>query len=126
MMPEPLKEPKVRIQLDLTPKQAERFDNLIHYCDLGSRKELFNVAMSLFYWATQEASKGRKIASYDERTDHVETIVVPALDGVAVHVASESARVSSPTAADFGNKKTDRPHFGLVGQGGEALATSSD
>ena len=126
MMPEPLKEPKVRIQLDLTPKQAERFDNLIHYCDLGSRKELFNVAMSLFYWATQEASKGRKIASYDERTDHVETIVVPALDGVAVHVANESARVSNPAATDLKSKKTDRSHFGLVGQRGGALATSGD
>lgn len=125
-MPEPLKEPKVRIQLDLTPKQAERFDHLMHYCDLGSRKELFNVAMSLFYWATQEASKGRKIASYDERTDHVETIVVPALDGVAVHVANESTSAPSPAATDVGNKKTDRPHFGLVGQGGKAFATSTD
>ncbi|MEM6890238.1 MAG: hypothetical protein AAF636_19205 [Pseudomonadota bacterium] len=126
MMPEPLKEPKVRIQLDLTPKQAERFDNLINYCDLGSRKELFNVAMSLFYWATQEASKGRKIASYDERTDHVETIVVPALDGVAVHVANEGAGVASPSVTDTGSKRTDRPHFGLVGQGGAAYATSND
>ncbi|WP_420557874.1 hypothetical protein [Roseovarius sp.] len=126
MMAEPVKEPKVRIQLDLTPKQAERFDNLIHYCDLGSRKELFNVAMSLFYWATQEASKGRKIASYDERTDHVETIVVPALDGVEVHVANESASASSSTATDLGSRKADRPHFGLVGQRGEALASSSD
>jgi hypothetical protein len=126
MMAEPVKESKVRIQLDLTPKQAERFDNLIHYCDLGSRKELFNVAMSLFYWATQEASKGRKIASYDERTDHVETIVVPALDGVEVHVANESASASSSTATDLESRKADRPHFGLVGQRGGVLASSSD
>jgi len=121
MMAEPMKEPKVRIQLDLTAKQAERFDHLMHYCDLGSRKELFNVAMSLFYWATQEASKGRKIASYDERTDHVETILVPALDNVALHVADRN----SPPAADAAPSRTDRPTFGVVHDRGNLAASSS-
>lgn len=90
-MTAPLREPKVRIQLDLTASQAERYDQLVRDCELGSRKELFNVAMSLFNWAVQEVSKGNKVAAYDERDDHVETILVPALDAVRPKVAANDS-----------------------------------
>jgi hypothetical protein len=117
-MADALKESKVRFQIDLTPKQAERFDGLMKHCELGSRKELFNVAMSLFYWASQEASKGRKIASYDEENDHVETILVPALESVSLHAADHH----SSTARDV-NSKADRKTFGVV-QGRKAPVMS--
>lgn len=120
-MTNPVKEPKVRIQLDLTAKQAERFDGLMESCDLGSRKELFNVAMSLFYWATQEAAKGRKIASYDSKTDHVETIVVPALDAISLSLAGHN----QPRAADNTASRTGRPTLGVVKEQGKVAASYS-
>lgn len=113
-MADALKDPKVRVQLDLSAKQAERFDSLVKYCDLGSRKELFNVAMSLFYWATQEASKGRKVASYDEKKDHVETIIVPALENICLQLAKEDSKmpINSTTS------RKDRVALGGAHNGG--------
>lgn len=119
-MADALKETKVRFQIDLTPKQAERFDQLMEYCELGSRKELFNVAMSLFYWATQEASRGKKIASYDERNDHVETILVPALISASSHAKDYRSSAASSEAAS----KAERKKFGVV-QGKSPVMSSS-
>lgn len=101
-MAEPKKEPKVRIQLDLTSTQAERFDKLVRECDLSSRKELFNVAMSLVYWASKEVSRGRKIATFDEDSEQIETIIVPAFDNIArrtaVNKSSEQETAVEPRA----------------------------
>lgn len=108
-MVDALKESKVRFQLDLTPTQAERFDLLMNNCELSSRKELFNVAMSLFYWAAQEASKGRKIASYDEEKDHVETIIVPAL--VSASLNGEAGRT---TLTNSSSKAAGKKTFGII------------
>lgn len=119
-MADALKDPKVRVQLDLSLKQAERFDNLVTDCDLGSRKELFNVAMSLFYWATQEANRGRKIASYDEENDHVETVIVPALENISLHSAgmnpnTEKDRVpNKKSRASLGGEISNRKHMFAV------------
>lgn len=118
-MADALKESKVRFQLDLTPTQAERFDRLMTNCELSSRKELFNVAMSLFYWATQEASKGRKIASYDEENDHVETIIVPALVSASLNGGN-----SRTIAANSSSRRVERKTFGVV-QGKKAPIMSS-
>jgi hypothetical protein len=81
-MPEPKKDQKVRFQLDLSPSQAARFDQLVLDCDFGSRKELFSTAMTLFNWAVQEVQKGRRVASYDETTDEVEKVHFPALSNL--------------------------------------------
>lgn len=120
-MAEPMKETKVRIQLDLTAKQAERFDGLVSYCELGSRKELFNVAMSLFNWATEEASKGKKIASYDEKRDHVETILIPALENARLQTASSNEEVK--VGPDL--RQRDRRSFAVRPAGGN-LASAHD
>lgn len=71
---------KVRIQLDLLEHQAEIFDAMKDECGLETRKELFNVAMTLFNWAVKETRNGRKISSYDPVTDDVETVIMPALE----------------------------------------------
>ena len=94
-MLEPKKDQKVRFQLDLSPSQAARFDQLVIDCDLGSRKELFNAAMTLFNWAAQEVQKGRRVASYDETTDEVEKVHFPALSNLA-DAGSKSSRPANP------------------------------
>ena len=82
MMPDPEKDRKVRFQLDLTEAQAGRFDDLVDQCELCTRKELFNSAMTLFNWAVKESAKGRKVASYGEGSD-METVILPALENVS-------------------------------------------
>ncbi len=73
----------VRFQIDLPRAQAERFDALMRECELGTRKELFNTALTLFSWAVREVRKGRSITSYDERSESLEKVLLPGLAAVA-------------------------------------------
>lgn len=119
---------KVRFQLDLRPDRARAFDTLVEECDLSSRKELFNVAMSLFDWAAREARKGRKIASYDPEADDIETVIVAALDGIyAEHKrkqaeASAAAKVEAEVDACSKEREQRRRNLGVV-TGGSELAS---
>lgn len=109
---------KVRIQLDLQRNQAEMFDALAVECGLETRKELFNVAMTLFNWAVKETRNGRKIASYDPLADEVETVLMPALEYVRPEISSSAVvspgRVRSVSAAQSG--------LAVVGKGEPALS----
>lgn len=97
-MLEPKKDQKVRFQLDLSPGQATRFDQLVIDCELGSRKELFNAAMTLFNWAVQEVQKGRRVASYDEKTDEVEKVHFLALSNLSEARSSTAASITPANA----------------------------
>lgn len=97
----PHKAQKVRVQLDLTPSQAARYDALVEQCELGSRKELFNVAMSLFNWAVGEVRNGRKVASYDANEDHVETVLIPALAALSEQPEKRSAQQAYSESRTF-------------------------
>ena len=72
-----------RVQFDLLPHRLAAFDQLMEFCDLHTRKDLFNNAMTLFEWAVQEVRAGRKVASYDNGSDHVEIVRFPVLDNAA-------------------------------------------
>ncbi len=52
-------------------------------CELGTRKELFNTALTLFNWAVREVRKGHTITSYNEHTESLEKVLLPALQSVA-------------------------------------------
>ncbi len=78
-------EQKFRFQIDLPPRQKDTFNNLMEHCKFGSRKDLFNAALTILHWATEEISKGRKIASYDEKTDNIETLILQALKDVPLN-----------------------------------------
>lgn len=69
-----VKSSKFSVQIELSERQAEMFDELKNDCELETRKELFNLAMTLLHWAVKETKNGRKIASYDPLHDNVETI----------------------------------------------------
>ena len=75
----PSAEGKTRVQLDLSPTSIERMNRSMHVCDLETRKDLFNSALSLFDWAVEEVMKGRVIASLDEQDKHYTKMAMPAL-----------------------------------------------
>jgi hypothetical protein len=95
-----------RIQFDLLPERLSAFDQLMVFCDLKTRKELFDNAMTLFEWAVHEVMNGSEIASYNRKTDHVEVVRLPVLENAArraknlkvVHV--EELRESDPPQAE--------------------------
>jgi hypothetical protein len=72
-----------RIQFDLHTERLGELDQLMTFCDLKTRKELFDNAMTLFEWAVQEVRAGNEIASYNRSTEHVEVVRLPVLDNAA-------------------------------------------
>ena len=77
--------PKVdkRVQFDLLPERVAEFDRIVALCDLKTRKELFDNAVTLFEWALEERLKGNEIASYNREGDHVEIVRFLILDTAA-------------------------------------------
>ncbi|MBM3261490.1 hypothetical protein FJY93_03665 [Candidatus Kaiserbacteria bacterium] len=72
-----------RVQFDILPEQVKRFNQLISFCELRTRKDLFDNAMTLFEWAVEEVRKGKCIASYDREADRVEIVKLQALEKAA-------------------------------------------
>ncbi len=73
----------VRIQLDLPEEQVKELDELMRETKLGTRKELFNNALTLFQWAVKSKRAGRAIASLDEENKIAKELVMPALENVS-------------------------------------------
>jgi hypothetical protein len=72
-----------RVQFDLLPSRLAELDQLMEFCEMSTRKELFDNAMTLFEWAVHEVRAGRAVASYDRKADHVEIVRFPVLDNAA-------------------------------------------
>lgn len=72
-----------RVQFDVHPDRVAELDQLMVFCDLRTRKDLFDNAMTLFEWAVDEVRKGNQIASYDRGSDHVEIVRLPVLENAA-------------------------------------------
>ncbi len=84
-----------RVQLDFSPNAIERINKAMALCELQTRKELFNNALSLFDWAIEELTKGRIIASLDEDGKHYTKLVMPAFQ-----TASQNAKRQKEAAKD--------------------------
>jgi len=84
---------KTRVQLDLSPASIERMNRSMHVCDLETRKDLFNNALSLFDWAVEEVMKGRVIASLDEKDKYYTKMAMPALLNAAQYAARRARSV---------------------------------
>jgi hypothetical protein len=84
-------EAKTRVQLDLAPSQMERLNWLMAACDIETRKDLFNSALSLFEWAVMEVLKGKTIASVDKESKHLTELAMPALADAARNRAALAA-----------------------------------
>jgi hypothetical protein len=77
-----------RVQFDLLPERIAEFDQLMTWCELSTRKDLFDNAMTLFEWAVGEVRNGREIASYDRDNDKVDVVRFPVLDNAAKRARS--------------------------------------
>jgi hypothetical protein len=84
MMPE-LAKPmnKTRIQIDLSTKEVERMNLVMDRCELESRKDLFNNALTLLEWAIHEVSQGFRIASVNDHNKERTILSMSALNNAA-------------------------------------------
>jgi len=67
----------VRIQLDVSEEKANEMDKIIEQSGVKSRRELFNLALSLLKWAIDQKKEGRIIASVDEKNDKYKELMLP-------------------------------------------------
>jgi hypothetical protein len=73
-----------RVQFDVLPARLADFDRLMTLCDLKTRKDLFDNAITLLEWAVNEVVlNGRKVASYDSGADDVQIVRLPVLENAA-------------------------------------------
>jgi hypothetical protein len=73
----------VRIQLDLPEEKVEELNEVMAKADIGTRKDLFNNALSLLAWAIKEREAGNIIASMNESAGTYKELVMPSLDAAA-------------------------------------------
>lgn len=76
---------KTRIQVELSPTELERMSFVMHVCEIGTRRDLFNNALTLFDWVVNEVIKGRKIASFDDQSSDRMILSMPVLNTAANH-----------------------------------------
>jgi len=92
-----------RVQVELSSDRLAEFDRLMAFCDLKTRKDLFDNSMTLFEWAVEEVRAGNEIASYNRDTDHVEVVRFPVLDNAARRAKSPPIELVSTDEATSAN-----------------------
>ncbi|MDJ0920576.1 MAG: hypothetical protein QNI84_05570 [Henriciella sp.] len=72
-----------RLQLELSDTYTQMIERLIPLCDLRTKKDVVENALTLLGWAAAEASKGRSIASIDDSEETVREFSSTALEGAS-------------------------------------------
>jgi hypothetical protein len=81
-----LESPKlVRVQVEVLEDRLSELNELMRLCGLSTRKDLFNNAISILEWATEEVGKGNVIASVNRKERNYEVLRMPVLDAASRH-----------------------------------------
>jgi hypothetical protein len=70
----------VRIQFELPKDKADELETLMRDAGVGTKKELFNNALTLLKWAIKETRRGNAIASIDEKNGKYRELQMPILE----------------------------------------------
>jgi hypothetical protein len=72
-----------RLQLDLSETHEALIERLMPLCDLKTKKDVVENALTLLGWAAAEASRGLSIAAVDESRKIYKEVQTTALQGAA-------------------------------------------
>ncbi len=102
----------VRVQLDLPQSKIDMLTALMSDLGIGTRKDLFNNALSLLAWAAKEKKKGNIIISLNEDTDVQKELVMHPLENVAAlgrkrEINSKGNNVPPPPPSEMGGYDDD-------------------
>lgn len=75
----------VRIQIDLDEQRVKQLEEVMRLCDIPTKRELFNNALTLLSWAVDNVLNGRTIASVDKKKKSFSDLEMPALRAAAAH-----------------------------------------
>jgi len=73
---------KTRVQFDIIKDRLDRIDDLIDEVHMGSRKEFFDNALSLFEFIIRQEQKGMTSALVNEITGQYSPLLLPALTDI--------------------------------------------
>lgn len=82
----------VRVQLDISARQLKELEVLMEVCNLTTKKDLFNNALSILQWAVEESERGNVIASINDSENKIRELTTPALAAARRY---GSARISA-------------------------------
>lgn len=72
----------VRLQLDINERQLKELESLMQECDIRTKKDLFNNAITLLKWAVNKRKSGYQIVAVNSDTDNYIELEMPALCAV--------------------------------------------
>ncbi len=101
---------KTRFQVDLSPIQLLKLEGLVKAGEHSSKKELFNEAMSLYSWAMREVQNGRRIASFDDKNESLETIVMTGLQNA--YIKASQSEIEQSKVSEKREKQRSSGGFG--------------
>ena len=76
----------VRIQFDVPEYKLPEIEKLMTECDISTKKDLFNNALTLLKWAVRQAKDGNSIASVNEANKTYRELEMPILAAAAAYV----------------------------------------
>ena len=68
-----------RIQVDMPEERVREIEELMEKRGIKTKKEFFNVALTLLEWAIDEKENGHAIASVDEEENRYKEVVIPGI-----------------------------------------------
>lgn len=71
---------KVRVQFDLTEDKVKEIEEIMAKSGIGSRKDVFNTALTLLEWAIEESERGHDIAALDRKEREFFSLRMPVLE----------------------------------------------
>ena len=69
----------VRMQFDFTEDRVKELEAMMAKCDISTRKELFNNALTVLEWALEESEHGHEIAAIDRKEKQFFALRMPIL-----------------------------------------------
>lgn len=73
---------KERVQFDFNTENLKELEVMMQKCDISTRSELFNNALTVLQWAIEETEQGREIASIGKDGTLNHTLRMPILSHV--------------------------------------------
>jgi hypothetical protein len=101
----------LRIQFDIDDRIIADVETKMRSVGVSTKRELFNLAISLFEWAANERTKGRMIASVDPETERYQQVILPALENLwkfSEKCATPASKAASAAETKREEKKAAR------------------
>lgn len=72
----------VRMQFDFSEDRVNELEAMMQKCNISTRKELINNALSILEWAIEETEQGHDIAAIDRKEKQFFALRMPILSSV--------------------------------------------